>query len=166
MSHPSINVYHSEFYPALVLLNWTVELYWLDKCLLYTVNDHDIVLLVPDSCWATARNGNSIIATTLVSALCFCGQFDSYLNFLILQDKHNMCIVRKYKIHLHSLSKRTEQLAKDSLFLPVSKARTNIFYIFRQCTYIDYIAYIFMRDRTGELKEKYTWHFTHPVIYT
>ena len=71
LSHPSINVYDSEFYPALVLLNWTVELYWLDKCLLYTVNDHDIVLLVPDSCWATARNGNSIIATTP----CFCSLF-------------------------------------------------------------------------------------------
>ena len=37
-----------------------VKLYWLDKFLLYAVNDQDIVLLIPDLCWATVRKGNSI----------------------------------------------------------------------------------------------------------
>jgi hypothetical protein len=30
--------------------------------LLYTVTDQDIAFLVPDSCWAMVRNGNSISA--------------------------------------------------------------------------------------------------------
>ena len=46
-----------------------------------------------------------------------------------------MYIVVKYKIHLYSLRNRPEKLA----ILPVSKARTNKFYIYRQCTYIVYV---------------------------
>jgi hypothetical protein len=38
---------------------WAVKLHWLDKFLLYTVTDQNIAFLVPDSCWATERNGNS-----------------------------------------------------------------------------------------------------------
>ena len=41
---------------------WAVILYWLDTFLLYTVTDQYVALLVPDSCWATVRNGNSISA--------------------------------------------------------------------------------------------------------
>ena len=46
-------------------------------------------------------------------------------------------IVWKYKIHIHlqSLRNRTEKLG----FQAVSKARTNTFYICRQCTYIVYV---------------------------
>ena len=53
----------------------------------------------------------------------------------------NTYIVVKYKIHLYSLRNRPEKLA----ILPVSKARTNKFYIYRQCTYIVYI-YIYLMD--------------------
>ena len=59
---------------------WAVILHWIDNCSVNTVTDQDIVLLVPDSCRATVRSGNSIIVDfreqhrktnrkTLVSAL-------------------------------------------------------------------------------------------------
>ena len=68
---------------------WAVKLHWLYTFLLYTVIDQNIAFLVPYSCWATERNGNSISAnvplktfrTTFVSAIfrqfgsCF-GLFD------------------------------------------------------------------------------------------
>ena len=58
------------------------------------------------------------------------------LDFLILQDKHKYTyIVVKYKINLRLLRSSVEKLA----FLPISKARTNKFYIFRQWTYFIYI---------------------------
>jgi hypothetical protein len=41
---------------------WAVILYWLDTFLLYTVTDLNIAFLVPDSCWATERNSNSMHA--------------------------------------------------------------------------------------------------------
>ena len=41
---------------------WAGKLHWLDTFLLYTVTDQYVALLVPDSCWATVRNGNSISA--------------------------------------------------------------------------------------------------------
>ena len=47
----------------------------------------------------------------------------------------NTYIVVKYKIHLYWLRNRPEKLA----ILLVSKARTNKFYIYRQCTYIVYV---------------------------
>ena len=50
-----------------------------------------------------------------------------------------MYIVVKYKIHLYSLRNRYEKLTRRLAILPVSKARTNKFYIYRQCTYIVYI---------------------------
>jgi hypothetical protein len=37
---------------------WAGKLHWLDTFLLYTVTDQYVALLVPDSCWATVRNGN------------------------------------------------------------------------------------------------------------
>jgi hypothetical protein len=69
-----------------------------------------------------------------------------FLSFLLKSDKfsdffdiagqtQNTYIVVKYKIHLYSLRNRPEKLA----IVPVSKARTNKFYIYRQCTYIVYI---------------------------
>jgi hypothetical protein len=58
------------------------------------------------------------------------------LDFLILQDKNKYTyIVVKYKINLRLLRSSVEMLA----FLPISKARTNKFYIFRQWTYFLYI---------------------------
>ena len=40
---------------------WAVKLHWPDNFLLNMVTDQDIVVLVPDSCWARVRNGNSIV---------------------------------------------------------------------------------------------------------
>ena len=58
------------------------------------------------------------------------------LEILILQDKHNIrTLSLNIKINLYSLRNKHEKLA----ILPVSKARTNKFYIYRQCTYIVYI---------------------------
>ena len=59
---------------------WAVKLHCLYTFLLYTVTNKIYCFLVPDSCWATIRNGNSIsadvaestiktIITTLISAL-------------------------------------------------------------------------------------------------
>jgi hypothetical protein len=48
------------FYPALVLFDHSNCIDWINVC--YTVTDQNIAFLVPDSCWATERNGNSISA--------------------------------------------------------------------------------------------------------
>ena len=45
-------------YTALVLFEQSI---CIDIFLGYTVTDQDIAFLVPDSCWATVRNSNSII---------------------------------------------------------------------------------------------------------
>jgi hypothetical protein len=50
-----------------------------------------------------------------------------------------MYIVIKYQIDLHSLGNRLEKSCIRLAFLPISKAHTNKFYIFRQCKYIVYI---------------------------
>ena len=39
---------------------WAIKLHSLDKFLLFTVTDQDIVFMVSDSCWAMVRNGDSI----------------------------------------------------------------------------------------------------------
>jgi hypothetical protein len=73
-------VLDDDIYPALVLFEKS-NFHWLDTVLLYTAADQDITFMVPDSCRATIRNGNSIrgdvleniinkmIRTTLISAL-------------------------------------------------------------------------------------------------
>ena len=38
---------------------WAVKLYWLDKFLLNTVTDQDIILLVPDSCWVMVTENDN-----------------------------------------------------------------------------------------------------------
>ena len=43
------------------------QIHWLDKFLLYLVADLNIVFLVPDSCWATERNGNIIFISADVT---------------------------------------------------------------------------------------------------
>ena len=45
---------------------WAVNLHWLDNILLY--NHQNIAFLVPDSCWTTERNGNSISADVTYEA--------------------------------------------------------------------------------------------------
>jgi len=67
------------------------------------------------------------IKTTLVSAIF--RQFGSC--YLILQDKHNL--------HTLSLNIKLICTRQRLAFLPISKACTNKFYIFLQCTYIVYI---------------------------
>ena len=49
-----------------------------------------------------------------------------------------MYVVVKYQIYLQSLRNRLDP--QRLAFLPVSKVRTNKFYIFRQCTYIVYLS--------------------------
>ena len=49
------------YYPALVLSEQSY-LHGLDKFLLHTVAEQNVVFLVPYSYWATDRNGNSISA--------------------------------------------------------------------------------------------------------
>ena len=102
---------------------WAVKLHCLYTFLLYTVTNKIYCFLVPDSCWATIRNGNSIsadvaestiktIITTLISAL-----IDNLA--VVLGFSHYTrwtqytYIVGKYKSHFHSLQNRTEQFAKD-----------------------------------------------------
>ena len=67
------------------------------------------------------------IRTTLVSAIN--KQICSYFGFFdIAGQKQYTYIVVKYKINVHSLGE-----------IPVSKARTNKLYFFRQFTYILYL---------------------------
>jgi hypothetical protein len=85
---------------------WAVKKHWLVKCLLSTVTDQDIIVLIPDSCWAMIRNGNSTradftedtvkkIRTTLVSALF--RQFNICLVcFLTLLYKYNIRTLSGY----------------------------------------------------------------------
>jgi hypothetical protein len=61
-------------------------------------------------------------------------------SFLAFHKCCQGCLLRgprvvRYKIHLYSLQNRPEKLA----ILPVSKARTNKFYIYQRCTYMVYI---------------------------
>ena len=53
--------YNIIIYPVLVLFGQSHCIDWI-MCLLYTVTDQDIAILVPDSCLSTVRNGNSISA--------------------------------------------------------------------------------------------------------
>ena len=63
--------------------------------------------LVPDSCRATERNGNSI----------FSENFTGVLDFLIVQDDQNIRkLSLKIKINLQALRNRLEKLTNDSLF--------------------------------------------------
>ena len=82
-SNRSIQIMFEHFYYRFLsctCLVWAVKKHWLVKCLLSTITDQNIIVLVPDSCWATIINGNSTradftedtvktIRTTLVSAL-------------------------------------------------------------------------------------------------
>jgi hypothetical protein len=55
------------------------------------------------------------------------------LDFLILQDKHNL---RTLSLNIKLIALAAKQSRKRLAFLPVSKACTNKVYIFRQCIYI------------------------------
>ena len=69
----------------------------------------------------------------------FCLNLTSFPTFLTLQDKHN---IRTLSLNIKYICTRCETGLKSSpklAILPVSKARTNKFYIYRQCTYIVYL---------------------------
>jgi hypothetical protein len=111
-------------------------------------NGPNKAFLVPDSCRATVRNGFSIhvdvtddtIENNLNEA-CFSYLFVNLavvLDFLILQDKHNICTL---SLNIKLICTRCETGKKASqrlTFLPVSKAGTNKLCILRQCKYIIY----------------------------
>ena len=116
--------------------------------------------LVPDSCRATERNGNSIstdvtddtIENDLNDALfqIFSDNLEVVLDFLTLQDKPN---IRTLSLNIKFIYTRCETgLNSEPSILPVSKARTNKFYIYRQCTYI---VYLFPRST----RSRDTWSF-------
>ena len=71
--------------------------------------------LVPDSWRVTVRNGNSISVDGRHRG----HYLEHVLDFLTLQDKHNIHILSvNYKINLHSLCNSSEKLAKALVFLP------------------------------------------------
>ena len=137
---------------SLIYSIWAVKLHWLDNFLL-TVTDKDLVLLVPDSCkkgqqykrrphnekrrerrlflhiWTIWQLWKTI-KTTLVSILL--RQFVSCFGFLdISGDTHQyMYIVWKYQIYLHSLQKRTEELAKGARLCCLFLQLVQLNYIF------------------------------------
>ena len=95
-------------------------MHWLDKFLLYTITDQDIVLLIPYSCWAMVRNSNSInkdftedTITTWLERCLFLLFLAVVLGFLTLQDKYNIRICRKI---YYSFFTRCETGQKSSLF--------------------------------------------------
>ena len=107
-SNRSIQIMLEYFYYRFVSCTcsvWAVKKHWLVKCLLSTVTDQNIIVLIPDSCWAMIINGNSTradftedtvkkIRTTLVSALF--RQFNICLVcFLTLLYKYNIVHFRE-----------------------------------------------------------------------
>ena len=106
-----------------------------------TVTDQDIVFLVPDSFRVTIRNCNNINADLKEDTIK--KRLERRLFLLFLDNLAAIMVVstlegkllENIKCICTSLRNRT----KRHDFLPVSKARTNKFYIFRQCTYIVYI---------------------------
>jgi hypothetical protein len=86
----------------------------------------------------TERNGNSIRAdvtwTWLEPSLfhLFSGNFAGVLDFLILQDKHN----------IHTLSSQARKDPQKLPFLPISKVRTNTILHFPAMYWILYIYWI------------------------
>ena len=107
-------------YPA--ISTFAVQICYTNKCLLYSYQRNKLFSLrinFPGTlqlCTAEGADkyetGINVTRTTKKTPL---------TTFLTLQDKHN-----KYTIYA---------------ILPVSKARTNTFYIYRQCTYIVYLLY-------------------------
>ena len=70
-----------------------------------------------------------------LSPLLFSDNLAVVLNFWTLQDKHNICTLSVDII----LICNHQSLA----FIPVSKARTDTLYIFRQSTYILYLLIVY-----------------------
>jgi hypothetical protein len=114
--------------------------------LLYTATDQDITFLVPDSCRATIRNGNSIsgdVSENIIKKLLerrlfmlFLHNLDIILDFLTLRDKQN---IRTMSENVKFICNRCQTGQKTSSSIRCSKAHTNKLNIFRQCMYIVYI---------------------------
>jgi hypothetical protein len=68
------------------------------------------------------------------------GKFNRRLKSLFVGWKVYSSSTNKAKIYTYRASKARQRLA----ILPVSKARNNKFYIYRQCTYIVYILIVYM----------------------
>jgi hypothetical protein len=66
------------------------------------------------------------------------------MTYLALHNKQNIRTLPANIFYLYMYSLRNERKGHQMLaFLPVSKARTNRFYIRKQCMYILYTMYIF-----------------------
>jgi hypothetical protein len=103
------------FFLSCTSFMWAVQLHWLDILLAIYVTDQDIDFLVPDSCRATVKNGNSISKDmnrghhieNYYNDTCFLqfsGHFGScFWHFDIAGYTQYMYIVGKFKINLHSL---------------------------------------------------------------
>jgi hypothetical protein len=110
-------------------------LHWLDNLFLYMIIDQDIVFLVPDSCWAMVRNGNSIsrlhrghhqkqFKGCLI--MLFLDNLAVILGSLTLQDKYNIhTLSENMKFICNRLRNRTEKLTERLAFLLVSNRSFN-----------------------------------------
>ena len=117
----TLNVYIINKYMVCILYSdidiclFYLVLVLFDKFLLYLVTDQQIIFLVPDSCWVTVRNGNSIsadfsedtikkpIRRMLVFAHFrqFSSCFGSFFRHCRINTIYTQC--RNNKIHLRSL---------------------------------------------------------------
>ena len=107
--------------------------------MLYTATDQDIAFVVPDTCRATIRNGNSIgadfsenIINTLLEQRLFLlllHHLDIILDFLTLRDNHN---IRTISENVKFIFNRCETRQKTRSSIRCSKAHTNKLNIFRQ----------------------------------
>ena len=134
---------------------WAVKFHRLDKFLLYTITDQNIVFLVSDSCWVTVRNGNSIsmdiredtikndrtMLLSAIGAFWHCRRNTRYV--------HNRKISISFALSLCENSRKAHQRITC---LPVSKAWTNNFYIYRQWKYIVYIYQYFPKCKLWDNK--------------
>jgi hypothetical protein len=141
---------------------WGVKWHWLDNFLFYAVIDQNIVFLVSDSCRTTVRNCNRTkpfsedTITILLEwrlILLLLDNLAFVLRFLILQDEYNIhTIFDNIKCLCTCCETGQKRFPKALFFLPVSKAHTNTFYIFQQCTYIVYIIPYYLRSLNSCMK--------------
>ena len=110
----------------------------LNKFLLYVVTVQAIVSLVPDSCWAIIRNGNSI------RGKCHKGHYQKLSEwrlFLVFLDNLAVvlvfiwhCRINTIYVHCQKISnsfplaaKQGKKVCQRFAFLPVSKTHANFF---------------------------------------
>ena len=137
---------------------WGSELHWLDKFLVYTVNDRNIVFSgTPFTCYLLSfgnlivnpvhflltenikRDNQGIIIYIFVILLFNSKYKRRWINVIFLQYKHNINAV-SYNIKLEWNGTKLGKGSVNLAFIPIFKLQAHKLYIWRHCTNIVYIC--------------------------